>query len=411
MSCIPDNYYTKIYIIFQADICHAYQILHSHGIPDERIVVMMYDDIADNRENPVKDNIINRPDGPNVYQNVLKDYTKMEVNPETFINVLKGEKDKVNGKKVIDSGPKDHVFVNFVDHGGPGILGFGSKMLKAQKLMDAIMYMHDQKRYKKLVIYVEACESGSIFYDLLPKDINAYVTTASNAHESSYACYFDKTRKTYLGDVYSVKWMEDSDKEDLKSETLQKQFMITKSETNTSHVQEFGDMSIGDMTVAEFQGMQAAKGDKFRKAPPRPKDPCEDAVKSEDVPLEILRRSLNLVESKEEAQELEAKIQAINKERYIVNKTVKMIVGIATDDHVTSTNMMETRSHIQDWECYEQVLDFLDENCDDHLNIPENDYALRKLYMFVNMCEERIPVATITSAIEKVCLDATVLED
>jgi legumain len=62
--------------------------------------------------------------------------------------------------------------------------------------------------------------------------------------------------------------------ENLNSETLQKQFMITKSETNTSHVQEFGDMSIGDMTVAEFQGMQAAKGDKFRKAPPRPKDPC-----------------------------------------------------------------------------------------------------------------------------------------
>ena len=36
--------------IFQADVCHAYQILHKHGIPDERIVVMMYDDIADNRE-------------------------------------------------------------------------------------------------------------------------------------------------------------------------------------------------------------------------------------------------------------------------------------------------------------------------------------------------------------------------
>ena len=25
------------------------------------------------------------------------------------------------------SGPNDHVFVNFVDHGAPGILGFGEK--------------------------------------------------------------------------------------------------------------------------------------------------------------------------------------------------------------------------------------------------------------------------------------------
>ena len=32
----------------QADVCHAYQILHNHGIPDSNIVVMMYDDIAQN---------------------------------------------------------------------------------------------------------------------------------------------------------------------------------------------------------------------------------------------------------------------------------------------------------------------------------------------------------------------------
>lgn len=39
-----------------------------------------------------------------------------------------------------------------------------------------------------------------------------FATTAANARESSYACYWDKRRQTYLGDVYSVKWMEDSDK-------------------------------------------------------------------------------------------------------------------------------------------------------------------------------------------------------
>lgn len=34
----------------QADACHAYQVLHKHGIPDENIVVMMYDDIAQSPE-------------------------------------------------------------------------------------------------------------------------------------------------------------------------------------------------------------------------------------------------------------------------------------------------------------------------------------------------------------------------
>ena len=39
-----------------------------------------------------------------------------------------------------------------------------------------------------------------------------FATTAANPHESSYACYYSKKYQTYLGDVYSVKWMENSDK-------------------------------------------------------------------------------------------------------------------------------------------------------------------------------------------------------
>lgn len=41
--------------------------------------------------------------------------------------------------------------------------------------------------------------------------ITVYATTAANPKESSYACYYDDERQTYLGDWYSVNWMEDSD--------------------------------------------------------------------------------------------------------------------------------------------------------------------------------------------------------
>ena len=37
-------------LFVQADVCHAYQILHAHGLSDDHIVVMMYDDIANNEE-------------------------------------------------------------------------------------------------------------------------------------------------------------------------------------------------------------------------------------------------------------------------------------------------------------------------------------------------------------------------
>ena len=40
-----------------------------------------------------------------------------------------------------------------------------------------------------MVLYVEACESGSMFQGLLTDDMQIYVTTAANAYESSWGTY------------------------------------------------------------------------------------------------------------------------------------------------------------------------------------------------------------------------------
>ena len=45
---------------------------------------MMYDDIAYNKENPMKGVIMNRPNGTNVYKGVPKDYTNKTVTPGQF---------------------------------------------------------------------------------------------------------------------------------------------------------------------------------------------------------------------------------------------------------------------------------------------------------------------------------------
>ena len=41
--------------------------------------------------NPKKGVIINRPDGPNVYDGVLKDYVDIDVTPTNFLNILSGK--------------------------------------------------------------------------------------------------------------------------------------------------------------------------------------------------------------------------------------------------------------------------------------------------------------------------------
>ncbi|KAG6535388.1 hypothetical protein ZIOFF_000354 [Zingiber officinale] len=85
----------------------------------------MYDDIAYHEENPRPGVIINHPKGGDVYAGVPKDYVGDDVNVNNFFAVLLGKKTALIGGsgKVVNSGPDDHIFVFYSDHGGPGVLG------------------------------------------------------------------------------------------------------------------------------------------------------------------------------------------------------------------------------------------------------------------------------------------------
>jgi hypothetical protein len=60
------------------------------GISKDNIIVMHYDDIANSPSNPQKGNVINRPDGPNNYVDVPKDYVGSNVTAANFLRALKG---------------------------------------------------------------------------------------------------------------------------------------------------------------------------------------------------------------------------------------------------------------------------------------------------------------------------------
>ncbi|KAM4662806.1 legumain [Discoglossus pictus] len=385
----------------QADLCHAYQIVKNNGIPDEQIVVMMYDDIANNDENPTKGIIINRPNGTDVYAGVPKDYIGEDVTPQNFLAVLKGDAKSLKGKgsgKVIHSGPDDHVFVYFTDHGAPGLLAFPSDDLHAKDLNETIQYMYENKKYKKLVLYIEACESGSMM-NHLPNNINAYATTAANPHESSYACYYDEKRDTYLGDLYSVSWMEDSDMEDLTKETLHKQFVLVKKATNTSHVMQYGNRTISQMKVQQFQG----SGKKL--VPPMNLEPVRhlDLTPSPDVPLAILKRKLMASNDVLQVRELLTKIRALQEAKELIKESMRKIVYSVTGSEEMAEEILTDQLSINDHVCYRRAVEHFKGQCYNWHN-PLYEYALRHLYALVNLCEAGYPIESIQHAMDKICV-------
>ncbi|XP_060117840.1 legumain [Heteronotia binoei] len=384
----------------QADVCHAYQIVHRNGIPDEQIVVMMYDDIAYDEENPTPGIIINRPNGTDVYKGVLKDYTGKDVTPENFLAVLRGDAEavkKAGSGKVLKSGPKDHIFVFFTDHGAPGLLAFPGDDLYAKDLNKTILYMHRHKKYQKMVFYIEACESGSMMVDL-PDNINVYATTAANPSESSYACYYDDKRQTYLGDWYSVNWMEDSDVEDLKRETLHKQFQLVKKRTNTSHVMQYGNKTISHMKVVQFQGTG--------KAPSAPVSlwpvSSYDLTPNPDVPLTILKRKLMATNSRDEANVILQEMKTLLRSEELIQDSMHKTVSFITDSAEKTEQILSNRMNLSNYDCYQSAANHFRMHCFDWHN-PQYQYGLRQLYVLVNVCELGYPIDRILVAMDRVC--------
>ena len=159
----------------------------------EQVVTMLFNDVVKSFFNTRKGAMYNEPRGSDVYSGVEIDYSGKQITPKNFLGVLRGDATAMRGVgtgRVIASGPNDRVFVYFADHGAPGILAFPSKLLLipvqlyARDLIRTLKDMHGAGKYGAMVLYVEACESGSVFNGLLPSNISAMAVTAASPQET-----------------------------------------------------------------------------------------------------------------------------------------------------------------------------------------------------------------------------------
>ena len=75
----------------QADVCHAYHLLIEQGIPQDQIIVMAYDDVAWDDENPVPGKLFNKQEGSDVYEGCKLDYSGKDVHTQNFMAIMKGD--------------------------------------------------------------------------------------------------------------------------------------------------------------------------------------------------------------------------------------------------------------------------------------------------------------------------------
>lgn len=314
----------------QADVCHSYQIVKSQGIPEENIIVMAYDDIANNSRNPFPGKIFNKPTaageaGVDVYAGCQIDYSGKDVTPENFIAVLTGT---ASGKK-LTSTSDDNVFVYFADHGAPGLIAFpsGQGELHKDDLQSTLDTMHSKNMYKKLTMYLETCESGSMFEGMTTPGV--YALSAANPTESSWGEYCGSDAMidgqsigSCLGDLFSIAWMEDSDAVDATSETLDAQFMSVHTRTSKSEVMQWGDLSFKTDMVSDFIGTTGSDASVVTATP------AKNAWSARQIDLKSAYHNYITASTSEKRLAMGAELQAVLKDQMEVEAAYERFLEI-----------------------------------------------------------------------------------
>ena len=363
------NTYSNYY--HQANIYHHYHILADRGVNPNNIVMMAYDDIANNRRNPFPGQVFNHPDGKNVYADIIIDYYGKDVTPSNFIAILTGNKDAVKKTderttgKVLTSTKDDNVYIYFTDHGSDNLIAFPSRYLYADELIDTLNTMHEKKMYKELVFYLDAAHGGSMFRTL-PDNISIYAVTSGTRYAptpeycGSEATVNGTLIGACLGDVFSCRFMEDIDSrpgEELKSWTWQQQYEYLIYVT-IRDVEQYGDLNVAKKSIYDFMSKQSSNiYNLFKKGiktilPLRNTNPTKIKIKSENYRLEWYRMQA------ESSNEQNAENEYYN-EIMAEGRVTKIFELFKKKFNLSERNFDDKL----DFDCYREVVKGYENNC------------------------------------------------
>lgn len=358
---------------------------------------MSYDDVPNAPENPYPGKLYNHPGNfsIDVNEGCVKDYTGAQVTVTHFLNVIEGNALSMIGigsGRVLKSGPNDHVFIYFVDHGGPGVLSFPTTYLYSHQLVEAFSKMKSKGMYNKLVFYLEACYSGSMFEDILEPSLNVYAVTAANATESSWGAYCPPNDyvdgielDVCLGDLFSINWLQNTDNSDLSMVTLEQQYETVEVLTNLSHVEKFGNLTIDNESLSEFLGNWTSASIIY--------DPdMSGNWANKDMKIEYLTHLFSKYPTPENLSALEAELEFREKISHVFTSLIMNL------EEKYSENVMESALTPVDTRCLEKNVLIFEGLCG-----KLDEFGLQYVQILVNACEIGISNEEIESSLSIIC--------
>jgi len=364
-------------------MCKAYQLAHQAGIPDEHIITFFEDDIANNAQNPFPGKIYNElyvEGGKNVdvYEGVVKDYIAKDATLKNLVSVLSGEPTTSGSGKTLKSTENDNVFIFYDDHGNSGIIAMPTdELFHDYDLTTCLNAMKEKKLYKKLIFFMSACYSGSMFYKQdLPE--NVYVATSAPTDASSYACLEDPKLRTYVTSCWPHGWISSIDTNGMNTDfgtIFEDSYNYAAAQSPTKPCQ-YGDL---DMKKETFLGFM--KNTDFYPSFPKRVNFTHDptAVPQYLVPYTLAKHNYE----REPTEENRRIFKAESEIRFRVDRMITQIAEYAMPNNkFLNTRVCQTCDESCD--CYASCIKAAS---DDHCQRACCDYAACKANQFQSDAE------------------------
>ena len=194
----------------QADVLNVYQMLKHYGWDDDHIILIISDDIANNRYNIYPGEVRTSTDSPNLYKNAVIDYNSDTLNVTDISKILLGQKSS-HLPKVLETNDQSNVLFFWSGHGclkgakyraNAFVWRNGGQLLTDEDFRNVLQTMRNEERYRKMLLLLEPCYSRNMAQQT--SNLPGILAIASaSGNENSFADFHSADLSVWMSDRYS----------------------------------------------------------------------------------------------------------------------------------------------------------------------------------------------------------------
>eukprot|EP00906_Rhabdomonas_costata_P018723 RCo027300 len=244
----------------QVNALHVYAAVKRWGIPDDRIILMLAEDVACNSRNPFPAEVYGPGRGKNLHTPTIEvDYRGIEVTAGAFLRLLSDQHpEHFPASRRLLSDENSNVLIFLAGHGGDLFMKFqDSEEVSAQDFADAFLAMRLKRRFHELLLIIDTCQADTLYSTVRTEGIIAVGSSLKD--ESSYSLSQDPQIGVSVVDRFShylAAFMSSADTKTTVAQLLSS-FRIEALGSTVGHRADLISRPLSEVLLHEFFGDNA----------------------------------------------------------------------------------------------------------------------------------------------------------